>query len=81
MTAGRADPGRVALAGGVIVLVTDCCRTRMDLPRDQVDLALTQRVTCRGCQRQRQLDFLSDAREGLRAAWSDPPATRQGARR
>jgi hypothetical protein len=62
-------------------VVTDCCRTRMDLPRNQVDLVLTQRVVCSGCELSRRLDVVSDAREGLRAVWSDPPVTQRGARR
>ncbi|MGH8895958.1 MAG: hypothetical protein ACRDZ4_02780 [Egibacteraceae bacterium] len=81
MTAGRADPGRVALGGRVIVVVMDCCRARIGLPRDTVDLVLTQRVACVGCGRSRRLDVVSDPREGLRAVWSDPPASRPGPRR
>lgn len=74
--AGRVDPSRVILGGAVIVVITDCCRARMGLSRDQVDLVLTQRVACRGCGRSRRLDLVGDARQGLRATWSDPPANR-----
>lgn len=48
----------------------------MALPRERVDLVLTQWLACRGCKRQRQLDFVSDPRMGLRAVWSDLPAGR-----
>lgn len=71
--ADRADPHEVRLGGGAIMVTTDCCQTRMSLPRDHVDLVLTQRLVCRGCDRHRQLDFLRHPRCGLWAAWSDPP--------
>jgi hypothetical protein len=70
----QVDPGRVVLAAREIVVVTDCCRARMGLSRERVDLVLTQVVVCPGCQQRRRLDFLSDARVGLRAVWSNPPA-------
>lgn len=78
MSSGQADPGRVVLAAREIVVVTDCCRARMGLSRERVDLMLTQWVVCRGCQRRRQVDFISDSRAGLRAVWSNPPAGRRG---